>query len=139
MKQKSKLAAFKYLLEKKNEPNKQLKISHIIYEDLEIQEYLLDGNRNTKISQLIFKARTKTLDIKAWKSWKYDDNLCVGCSENSETIEEILNCKTYNETEGTEKVEYNCLFGQSQSEIFKFGSVLMKRIRKRENLLEGVT
>ena len=139
VKQKSKLAAFRYLLEKKNEPNKQLKISHILYEDLEIQEYLLDGNRNTKISQLIFKARTKTLDIKTWKRWKYDDDLCVGCSEKSETIEEILICKTLNEKEGTENVDINCLFGQSQSEIFKLGAVLMRRLRKRENLLEGVT
>ena len=139
VKQKSKLAAFRYLLEKKNEPNKQLKISHILYEDLEIQEYLLDGNRNTKISQLIFKARTKTLDIKTWKRWKYDDDLCVGCSEKSETIEEILICKTLNEKEGTENVDINCLFGQSLSEIFKLGAVLMRRLRKRENLLEGVT
>ena len=82
---------------------------------------------------------TKTLYIKAWKSWKYDYKLCVGCIEKSETIEKILSCKTFNETEGTANVDFNCLFGQSQSEIFKFRSVLMKRLRKRENLLEGVT
>ena len=76
---------------------------------MEIQEYLLDGNRKTKISQLIFKARTKTLDIKAGKSWKYDDDLCVGCSVRSE--KEILSCKTFNETEGTESVDFYCLFG----------------------------
>ena len=139
VKQKSKVAALKYLLEKKNEPNKQLKISHIIYEDLEMQQYLLDGNRNTKISQLIFKARTKTLDIKIWKRWKYDDDLCVGCNEKPETIEELLICKTYNGKEGDENVDFNCLFGQSFSEIHQFGTALMRRVRKRENLLEGVT
>ena len=139
VKQKAKLAALKYLLEKKNEPNKQLKISHIIYEDLEMQEYLLDGNLNTKISQLIFKARTKTLDIKTWKRWKYDDDLCVGCSEKPETIEEILICKTFSEKEGDGNLDLNCIFGQRQSEIYALGTELMRRLRKRENLLEGVT
>ena len=64
---------------------------------------------------------------------------CLGYREKSETIEEILICKTLNEKEGTENVDINCLFGQSQSEIFKLGAVLMRRLRKRENLLEGVT
>ena len=36
-------------------------------------------------------------------------------------------------------MDFNCLFGQYQSEIFKLGAVLMRKLRKRENLLEGVT
>ena len=139
VKEKTKLAAFRYLLEKKNEPNKQLKISHINYENLEIQEYLRDGNRNIKISQVIFKARTKTLDIKTWKKWKYDDDLCVGCGENQETIDEILNCKSLSDTDGPDRLEYSCLFGQSQSDILNFGAVLLKRIKTREKMLEEVT
>ena len=79
------------------------------------------------------------MDIKTWKRWKYDDDLCVGCCEKSETIEEILICKTLDEKEGTENADFNCLFGQSQCEIFKLGTELMRRLRKRENLLEGVT
>ena len=97
----------------------------------------MHGNHDIKISQLSFKAMTKTLYIKAWKSWKYDYKLCVGCSEKSETIEKILSCKTFNETEGTENLDFNCLFGQFPSEIFKLGSVLRKRLRK--NLFDGVT
>ena len=90
VREKVKLAGFQYLMEKKNEPGKQTKISHLQYKKLEIQEYLMDGNQNTEISKLIFKARGKNLDIKEHKKWKYKDNLCIGCNTRIETEEELL-------------------------------------------------
>ena len=69
VKSKSKVAGLKYLLAEKS---KQTKISHIIYSSLEMQEYFVGGYCNTIISKLIFKARSKTLDIKEQKKWKYD-------------------------------------------------------------------
>ena len=54
-------AAFNYLIVEKN---KQTKICNIEYRQLNMQEYLLEGNKNIQISKLIFKARGKTLDIK---------------------------------------------------------------------------
>ena len=60
LKEKATTAAFKYL---KNEQMKQKKILDIQYSKLQMQEYLADGDRNTDISKLIFKARGKTLDI----------------------------------------------------------------------------
>ena len=62
-----------------------------------MQEYLLEGNKNIQISKLIFKARGKTLDIKTYKKWKYDDDLCVGCGVNVETVDEILTCTGYSD------------------------------------------
>ena len=56
---------------------------------------LLDGDRNKNISETIFKAKGKTLDIKLQKKWKYDDKLCSGCYENEESGEEILSCKSF--------------------------------------------
>jgi hypothetical protein len=44
-----------------------MKISNMKYDRLEMQEYLLEGNRNTKLSKLIFKARGKNLEIKSHK------------------------------------------------------------------------
>ena len=38
------------------------------YDRLEMQEYLLEGNRNTRISKLIFKARGRNLEIKTHKN-----------------------------------------------------------------------
>ena len=59
-----------YLLEIKI---KQTNISHIKYDDLQMQEYLVDGNRNSIISK-IFKVRSMTLNLKTQKSWKYSDS-----------------------------------------------------------------
>ena len=67
-------AAFKYLIDIQV---KQSKISHIKYDELSIQEYLLDGNRNTEVAKFVYKARSKTLDIKTQKSWKYKDKFCI--------------------------------------------------------------
>ena len=58
--------------------NRQTKIKQIGYEKLELQEYLMDGNKNINTSKFIFKA--KTLDIKTHKGWKYDDKTCIGCN-----------------------------------------------------------
>ena len=60
-----------YLLEIKI---KQTNISHIKYDDLQMQGYLVDGNRNNKISKFIFKVRSMTLNLKTQKSWKYSDS-----------------------------------------------------------------
>ena len=76
VKERTAAAAFKYLLEIKN---KQTTISHIKYDDLQMQEYLMDWNRNTEISKFRFKARSMTLNLKTQKSWKYSYSLCVLC------------------------------------------------------------
>ena len=64
VKGKTKSAAFSYLEEQKN---KQEKIKDIFYYNLEMQEYLSDGDRNVNVSKIIYKARGKTLDIKLQK------------------------------------------------------------------------
>ena len=74
VKEKTVQAGFKYLM---NEKQKQSKISHIKYDELKIQEYLLDGNKNIEISKFVFKARSKCLDIKTQKKWKYKDIICI--------------------------------------------------------------
>ena len=62
VKDKTEKAAFKYL---EGEKQKQTKIAKIEHEKLQIQGYFIDGNCNTKLAKLIFKARSKTLDIKS--------------------------------------------------------------------------
>ena len=41
--------------------------------------------------------------IKTYKTWKYDDNLCVGCGVNVETVDEILTCTGYSDKNDTKK------------------------------------
>ena len=50
-----------YLMEMKE---KQSKMVNLKYDSLEIQDYLVDGNKNTELAKLIFKDRSLTLDIK---------------------------------------------------------------------------
>ena len=89
VKQQTTKSAFKYLTDIQI---KQSKISPIKYDDLQIQEYLLDGNRNTDVSKFIYKARSMTLNIKTQKSWKYSDKTSLGCGVRSETGDEIVSC-----------------------------------------------
>ena len=83
VKSKTHEAAFSYLL---TEKNKQTKISHIQYSALRMQEYLLEGNTNTEMSKLIYKARGMCLDLKTHKKWKYKNDICVRCEQHSETV-----------------------------------------------------
>ena len=109
-------------MEKKNEPGKQTKIAHLQYSKLELQEYLLDGNKNTEISKLIYKARGKNLDINTHKKWKYNDNLFIGCNVRIETEDKVLSCPGLSEQceEITEEKK-------------------RKRLKRREQLLEEIT
>ena len=127
-------------MEKKNHPNKQTKIANLKYEKLEMQDYLLDGNFNTQVSKVVYKARTQTLDIKTHKRWKYDDDICVACHERQETIQELLTC-TYlsDKNEETKPMHYDWLISGSGRQMFKVGQVLAKRLKAREKIIEGIT
>ena len=140
VKEKTRLAAFKWLMEKKNQPNKQTKIANLDYEKLEMQDYFVDGNCNKQIAQVVYKARTQTLDIKTHKRWKYDDDICVGCNARPETIEEILSCTNLGgNTEETRSICCDWLISGSGRQMFMVGKILTQRLKTREKLMEGVT
>ena len=134
LKEKATIAAFKYL---KNEQMKQKKILDIQYSKLQMQEYLADGDRNTDISKLIFKARGKTLDIKLQKKWKYDDKLCSGCKINEESGEEILACDSFGQN--TEKVVYSGFYSSSVDEQVQVAKVMSRKLKVRQKIREEVT
>ena len=134
MKQKVADAGFKYLI---TEKNKQSKIMDIKYNNLKIQEYLLDGNRNTELSKLIFKGRSKTLDIKTQKKWKYEDSNCVGCGENLETVEEILACSGLSENSEQEPtLAYENIFSDNIQEVIKVAIGLKKKLKARKKIID---
>ena len=135
VKEKANTAAFKYLLEKKQT---QSKISNLNYADLRIQEYLLDGNQNTNISKLIFKARSKTLDLKAQKSWKYDDKICIGCEEREETGEEVLSCDGLGGQNGNKPLKYNWFYSDSVEEIRNVAKVMNEKLKIRKKKMENL-
>ena len=133
IKDRVKVAAYSYLI---SEQEKQSKITDIKYQKLEMQAYLADGSRDTRLSKLIFKARGRTLDIKMDKRWKYDDTLCSGCNQKEETGEEVLGCDKLGEN--YENVPYGWFFEDSEKQLFA-AKVMMKKLKMREKIREEVT
>ena len=43
-------------------------------------------------SKILFKCRSKTLDIKTHLTYKYKDTLCRKCKKVPEEVEHIINC-----------------------------------------------
>merc|ERR1711947_32282 len=111
VKRKTTEAGLKYLL---SEKNNQTKILHIVYTKLEMQEYLMSEKHNTELSKLIFKARSKMLDIKLHKRWKYTDVTCVGCNQNAESESELMNCAGFSDSESgqNEPLSYDLFYSQ---------------------------
>ena len=101
-----------------------------------MQTYLLDGDRDTRLAKLIFKARGQTLDLKMQKRWKYGDTLCSGCRKNEETGEEIFECKSFGEN--SEKITYNWFFKENSKQVIA-AKVLTKKLKLRDKIREEVT
>ena len=140
VKEKTRLAAFEYLMEKKNQPNKQTKIENLNYQKLEMQDYFVDDKCNKETAQVIYKARTQILDIKTHRRWKYDDDICVGCNTRQETIQEILSCTNLGvNNEETRSICYDWLLSGSSGQMFRVGKILEQRLKTRRKLIEGIT
>ena len=135
VKEKVKLAAFNYLIAQQK---KQTKILDIQYKTLEMQEYLLEGNKSIEVSKFIFKARSKTLDIKMQRKWKYEDKLCTGCKVREETGEEILTCTYFEETdeENAKPMTYDMFYCESTSDMILVAKCMMARLKRRKTILD---
>ena len=77
---------------KENESKKKTK--DIQFSELKMSDYLIQ-NRNKRLSEVIFSVRSKTLDIKSWQEWKYQDGACVMCNVEVEDIDHFINCNHY--------------------------------------------
>ena len=88
---------------------------------------------------MIFKARAKCLEIKSHKKWKYNDDICIGCGKNNETVEEFLSCNGYKDEKSDKHVNYEWVFTGTVKEMFELAKVVSRRLKVREKLLEGIT
>ena len=134
LKEKRKTAAFTYL---KNKQSKKEGIKKISYSKLETQEYLLNRDRNPKVSTMSYRARGQILDIKMQKKWKFYDKLCSGCNLKEESGEEILKCKSFGGN--SEKLAYTILFSEHLSEQLCVGKAIMEKLKARKKIREEVT
>ena len=139
VKTKTSAAGFKYL---QGQKERQTKTVQIQYDELKIQEYFVNGHCRKQLSKLIFKARSKTVDIKMQQKWKYADNICIGCKTREETCDEILLCEKLNNRNrvSDNPMDSNWFFKTTVSDIVKAAMVLEKGLKQREKILEaGVT
>ena len=140
VKEKTREAAFEFLIKEQNKPGrngKVPKISCIKYEKLELQEYLHEENKNTKISQFIFKARCKTLEIKTHKKWKFEDKICTGCKLREETGDEVLSCEGFGETLLENQPKYEWFYSNEVQKMIDCAKVMIQKLKKREKLIEN--
>ena len=90
---KIKQIAFEYL-EEKNEKHNAVK--HIQYKNLEMLKYLRESELNISVQQrqYLFQCRVKDIDIRAHRTWKYDELYCITCQDTNtiEDIAQILAC-----------------------------------------------
>ena len=125
-----------------DQKGQQTKTSSVHYDDLKLQEYFIDGNCKKNISQLIFKARSKTLDIKTQQKWKYADKICFGCKTKEESGNEILICENLNKEnkDSVNPIVYDWFYKNTVSDIIEVGLLLDRGLKQREKIIEsGVT
>jgi hypothetical protein len=110
---------------------------YLQYNKLEMQEYICEGSRNKEVTQVIYKARGKSLDIKTHKNWKYEDLQCIGCEEKIETVDEILTCSGLGEYKNNQK-SYDCFLGEFVKNMIKTAVEIRKRLKTRQNIIDDV-
>jgi hypothetical protein len=71
----------------------------------------------------------RNLNVIENKRLKYEDTLCEGCKENSESENELLSCPGFCESneEINKEISYSLVFGDKASEMIK----VLKEIRIR--------
>ena len=136
-KQNVRIAAFNYLMDKKNKSEIR---KHIKYTKLEMAEYLQEDDfcYSIREKQNLFACRMYDLDVKANRTWKYNDLFCKSCNipNEIETQEHILQCKTLIEqnTKVTYLPNYSDLFSSEIQEQIYTSTIICENLRLRDEL-----
>ena len=89
-----KVKAFEYLKTKQKQRNPKYIIN---YEFFEMAKYLQEDNLgfSVKEKQSLFQCRTNDIEVKANRTWKYENLTCRSCKETNkiETQEHVFLCK----------------------------------------------
>ena len=73
---------------KLNRDCENLKVTRT-YDELKAKEYLF--KLTVDDARTAFAYRSRTLDLKCNKKWKYEDTLCRACGESDEDLNHIIN------------------------------------------------
>ena len=112
----------KYLNERKSSKTSRLK-----HTSMQIKNYLKPNNiiKNKEEAQLIFKSRSRMLDVKCNMKGNYLDLSCGICGIEDETQEHILRCIT---ATNTEHIDYDMLFQSNIKDQLKVANQLIENI-----------
>ena len=122
--------AFSFL-EKEN--NTKEKTKAIKFQGLQMREYLKE-NRSSSLSRVTFAVRSKTLDIKSWNPWKYNDDICVGYQTSPETMSNFMCCDTYSSDTKEEDWEKILMFENHIAKQYEVAHNIKKRLEMRETV-----
>ena len=126
---------FKYLLECQKDKSK---IKDIKYSSLKLQEYL-GCQRPTTIKEkcLLFKARTRMLDLKSNFKLGQTDLSCSRCGTGEESQRHVLSCPAVMQGDTSLVSETSCyedLLGEDPDRVETLGKILNKNFDVFEKL-----
>ena len=113
---------------------------HIFYNQLEMASYLqeIDLWYSVRERQYLFQCRMNDIDVKANRSWKYEDLTCNFCNitNETETQEHILLCNALLKinTIVTYIPQYSDLYSDEIEEQMYKGFIICENMRLRDNL-----
>ena len=113
------------------------KVMHIEHNTLKMQNYLMPNETNVRIeeSQLIFKLRCRTTNVKMNMKSSYESYECRACGNENESQNHVINCKILLEMnkESEKIIEYEKIFSNcvmEQKLICKQFSRNMKKLEE---------
>ena len=121
----------KYLLDLKTQHSKLKFIS----DKYEFEPYLLSKNLSTEEKQILFKLRTRMIDVKYNFKTQYGQNLACNFCPEMETQSHLLTCKQLTNGIDLADTEYDDIF-QDISKQEKVAIIFNRILRKRSTLLK---
>ena len=109
------------------------KVKHIEFKKLEPQKYLFHKDFNIKDIQLLFKLRTRMVDVKKNFSSIYENLSCEFCDDNKdESQRHLLQCKKLSSV--TQDTKYEDIFSDPEKQL-KITRCFQIILKEREKLL----
>ena len=107
-------------------------------------EYLRPNEFNISVRerQYIFQCRVSDIDVKANRSWKYEDTQCTACKDSTifETGRHVLECKVLlGRNDNLSYIpDYNTLFSKEIEEQIYTSRIIHRNMEIRKDYLKCV-
>ena len=99
------------------------KSKELVCTDIKIADYIQDSRFNTKQKQLLFRLRSKTLDVKQNFKGNNNNPWCISCGLFQETQSHLLQCPKL-----VPNLQYKQGTTSKPNENFVYGSLEQKKI-----------